>query len=84
VRTSHSTTSRAPANPPPARIALIAPAPPSVVALPPTPRYTVCAPAAIVARISSPVPKVLAATASRSGLAIRSRPLAAAVSRIPV
>ena len=56
VRTSHSTTIRAPRRPPPSAIASSAPAPPSVVAEPPTATRITCAPACAAATISSPVP----------------------------
>ena len=59
-----------------------APRPPSVVALPPTATMTSRAPASIAAAISSPVPVVDAATASRSSSASRQRPEAWAASTI--
>ena len=56
VRTSVSTTICAPRRPPPSAIASIAPAPPSVVAEPPTATRITCAPASAAAAISWPVP----------------------------
>ena len=56
VRTSHSTTILALPMPPASSIASIAPAPPSVVAEPPTATRITAAPAFAAAAISSPVP----------------------------
>ena len=56
VRTSHSTTIFARPMPPAASIASIAPAPPSVVAEPPTATRITAAPACAAAAISWPVP----------------------------
>ncbi len=84
VCTSHSTASRASPRPPPSPIASIAPRPPSVVALPPTATRISRAPAATAARISSPVPRVEAAHASRSCSATSPRPDACAISTIAV
>ena len=63
---SQRTSISAPPSRPRRRSASIAPAPPSVVALPPTATSTVRAPAAPAAAISSPVPKVSARSGSRS------------------
>ena len=57
---------------------------PSVVALPPQATSTTCAPSATAATISSPVPRVDAATASRSSRATSARPLARAISTTAV
>ena len=84
VRTSHSTTSRAPFSPPASSIASIAPSPPSVVALPPAATSTTCAPVSTAATISSPVPRDEAASASRSPSARCASPLASATSTIAV
>src|SRR6478735_2773522 len=62
-------------------MAAIAPAPPSVVALPPAATSTTCAPAAIAWAISSPVPRVLASSARPSP---RCSPLAAVGDRAQV
>jgi hypothetical protein len=62
--------------------ASIAPAPPSVVAEPPTVTTMGDAPASAAAAISSPVPRVVAAQASRSSSATSDRPLACAISTI--
>ena len=61
-----------------------APAPPSVVADPPTATATERAPASTAATISSPVPRVDAAQASRSESPTSFSPLASAISTIPV
>ena len=83
VVTSASTVSCAPRRPPLASIAWIAPEPPSVVAEPPTATATRAAPALTAAAISSPVPSVVAASASRS-VAPRGRALALATATIAV
>ncbi|MNF96123.1 hypothetical protein D3C84_789010 [compost metagenome] len=62
----------------------MAPAPPSLVALPPIARITRCAPALSAARISSPVPKVLLMQASRRSTGSDCNPLASAISMIAV
>ncbi len=56
------------------------PAPPSFVALPPIPRVMSRTPASSAARISSPVPRVVAPRGSSSSVASRDRPDAAAIS----
>jgi len=82
VCTSHSTIRRALPSPPARRIARTAPAPPSVVADPPTATRVVSAPAATAALRSSPAPVLVAARGSRSGAGTRSSPIARAVSTI--
>ena len=84
VRTSHTQTILAPPRPPASSIASMAPAAPSVVALPPQATSTTCAPSATAAAMSSPVPRVDAATASRSSGATSARPLARAISMTAV
>ncbi len=81
---SQSTSSRAPRRPPPSRITSIAPRPPSVLALPPAATSTVRAPASSAASTSSPVPRVDAASASRSCSETRPSPEAAATSTTAV
>ena len=55
-----------------------------MVAEPPTPTITTSAPASTAAQMSSPVPRVLAASASRSASVTRCRPEAAAISTTAV
>ncbi|MNY34170.1 hypothetical protein D3C86_1684900 [compost metagenome] len=62
----------------------MAPAPPSLVALPPIARITRCAPASSAARINCPVPKVLLMHASRCATGTNCKPLASAISMIAV
>ncbi|MNN46232.1 hypothetical protein D3C81_1606080 [compost metagenome] len=62
----------------------MAPAPASLVALPPMARITRCAPASSAARINSPVPKVLLMQASRRSRGTNCKPLASAISMIAV
>ncbi len=64
--------------------ACIAPAPASLVALPPMARMIRCAPASRAARINSPVPKVLLMQASRRSTGTSCKPLASAISMIAV
>ena len=68
----------------PSSIASMAPAAPSVVALPPHATSTTWAPASTAATMSSPVPRVEAATASRSSGATSASPLARAISMTAV
>src|SRR5262245_11453106 len=65
-------------------MASIAPAPPSVLTLPPAATRILLAPASAAAAISSPVPAVLAASASRSLSATSERPDALATSTAAV
>src|SRR5918998_6161376 len=78
VRTSQSTSSSTVT--PASERASSAPAPPSVVAEPPTVTIARSAPASTAAAISSPVPRVEADQAARSSSSTRPRPLAWAVS----
>ncbi|GAA3038264.1 hypothetical protein GCM10020000_15550 [Streptomyces olivoverticillatus] len=60
------------------------PAPPSVVALPPTPSTIVRAPASSAARTSSPVPYVVAVRGARTPWGSRRSPDASAISTTAV
>src|SRR5262249_27039079 len=81
---SQSTSSLASPRPPAASVAPIAPRPPSVVALPPAATRIRSAPTATAAPINSPVPALLALSASRSASSTSASPEAAASSTIAV